>query len=142
MNIILQNYKNFINDLIKTYFTDKIDNIINNFDESRSINNYINLLSSFDYNMSKFMCNALINILEELDKNYCKPLERKRIKRFILFVFFGVYYLISKRYYNLILFFYIISFSKIYCTCAVFTFFSKYSINFLSIQFTLKNIKP
>ena len=78
MNIILQNYKNLINDLIKTYFTDKIDNIINNFDENGNIDNYINLLSSFDYNMSKFMCNALKNILEEIDKNYCKSIERKR----------------------------------------------------------------
>ena len=78
MNIILQNYKNLINELIKTYFTDKIDDIINNFDESGNINNYINLLSSFDNNMSLFMCNALINLLEEIDKNYCKSLERKR----------------------------------------------------------------
>ena len=78
MNIILQNYKNLINELIKTYFTDKIDDIINNFDESGNINNYINLLSSFDNNMSLFMCNALKNLLEEIDKNYCKSLERKR----------------------------------------------------------------
>ena len=78
MNIILQNYKNLINNLIKTYFTDKIDNIISTFDESGSINNYVNLLSTFDYNMSKFMCNALKNILEEFDKNYCNSLERKR----------------------------------------------------------------
>ena len=59
MNIILQNYKNLINELIKNYFTDKIDDIVNNFDMNDNINNYINLLSSFDYNMSKFMCNAL-----------------------------------------------------------------------------------
>lgn len=78
MNIILQNYKNLINELIKTYFIEKIDNLIVNFDENGNINNYINLLSSFDNNMSKFMCNALKNLLEEMDKNYCMSLERKR----------------------------------------------------------------
>ena len=78
MNIILQKYKNLINELIKSYFTDKIDIIINNFDENGNINNYINLLSSFDNNMSIFMCNSLKNLLEEIDKNYCKSLERKR----------------------------------------------------------------
>lgn len=78
MNIILQNYKNLINELIKTYFIDKIDNIMKDFDVNSNINNYINLLSSFDNNMSIFMCDALKNLLEELDKNYCKSLERKR----------------------------------------------------------------
>ena len=69
MNIILQKYKNLINELIKSYFTNKIDIIINNFDENGNINNYINLLSSFDNNMSIFMCNSLKNLLEEIDKN-------------------------------------------------------------------------
>ncbi|MBQ3475036.1 MAG: UPF0236 family protein [Bacilli bacterium] len=78
MNIILQNYKNLITELIKNYFIEKIDNIIVDFDDNGNINNYINLLSSFDNNMSKFMCYALKNLLEEIDKNYCKSLERKR----------------------------------------------------------------
>ena len=59
MNIILQNYKDLIQYLIKTYFYDKINSIINNFDSSGNINNYINLLSSFDNNISLFLCNTL-----------------------------------------------------------------------------------
>jgi len=78
MNIILYNYQNLINDLMKKYFIDKIQTIIDTFDSSGNINNYINLLSSFDLNMSKFMCEALKNIIEEIDRNYCISYERKR----------------------------------------------------------------
>lgn len=78
MNIILQNYKNLINNLIKTYFIDKIDDVISKFNPSGNVNNYINLLSSLDNNMADFMRISLKNILEELDRNYCISLERKR----------------------------------------------------------------
>ena len=78
MNIILQNYKNLIQELIKTHFSNKIYNVINNFNSSGDINNYINLLSSFDNNMSLFLCEALKDLLEKLDYNYCKSIERKR----------------------------------------------------------------
>lgn len=78
MNIILQNYKNLIENLIKKYFSDKIDSIISNFNGINNINNYINLLSFFDDNMSKFICDSLVNLLEELDKSFCNSLERKR----------------------------------------------------------------
>jgi hypothetical protein len=78
MNIILQNYKNLINNLIKTYFIDKIDDVIGKFNPSGNVNNYIDLLSSLDNNMADFMCISLKNILEELDRNYCISLERRR----------------------------------------------------------------
>ena len=77
MNIILQNYKNLINNLINDYFSNKIDSIIDNFN-GFSVNNYINLLSSFDNNMSSFLCSALINLLEEFDKSFSNSSERKR----------------------------------------------------------------
>lgn len=78
MNIILQNYKNLINNLIKTYFIDKIDDVISKFNPSGNVNNYIDLLSSLDSNMADFMRISLKNILEELDRNYCISLERRR----------------------------------------------------------------
>ena len=78
MNIILQNYKNLINNLIKTYFIDKIDDVISKFNPSGNVDNYIDLLSSLDNNMADFMRISLKNILEELDRNYCISLERRR----------------------------------------------------------------
>lgn len=78
MNIILQNYKNLIQDLIKTYFYDKIEVVISNLNETNNINNYINLLSSFDTNISKFLCISLKNLLEQLDESFCNSQERKR----------------------------------------------------------------
>lgn len=78
MNIILQNYKNLINNLIKTYFIDKIDDVISKFNPSGNVNNYIDLLSSLDSNMADFMRISLKNLLEELDHSYCISLERKR----------------------------------------------------------------
>ncbi len=78
MNIILQNYKKIIEKLMKTYFIDKVDNIINQIGDINNVNNYINILSSFDKNMSDFMCNCLINLFEEMDKNFCNSIERKR----------------------------------------------------------------
>ena len=77
MNIILQNYNDLINNLIKDYFSNKIQKIINNFN-TYNINNYINLLSSFDDNMNNFICSSLKSIFEEIDRQYCNSLERKR----------------------------------------------------------------
>lgn len=77
MNIILQNYNNLINNLIKNYFSNKIEKVISNFN-NYSINNYINLLSSLDNDMNSFICNYLKYIFEEIDRCYCNSLERKR----------------------------------------------------------------
>ena len=76
MNIILQNYNNLINKLIKDYFFNKIDRIINIF-EFFSINNYINLISSFDECMNDFIKCAFVNLIRKLDKNYMNSIERK-----------------------------------------------------------------
>lgn len=77
MAIILQNYKNLIQNIFKTHFIDNIDSIINNFDSINNVNNYIKLLSSYD----NFMCNtlreSLIKILEELDYSFRISKERK-----------------------------------------------------------------
>ena len=78
MNIILQNYKNLINNLIKTYFIDKIDDVISKFNPSGNVNNYIDLLSSLDNNMADFMRISLKNLLEELDRSYCLYIERRK----------------------------------------------------------------
>ena len=98
MNIILQNYTNLINNLIKNYFLNKMEKVIANFN-NYNINNYINLLSSLDDNMNLFLCNSLKFILEELDRCYCNSLERKRkyhikykTKRTILTIFGEVSY--------------------------------------------------
>lgn len=98
MNIILQNYNNLINKLIKDYFSNKIERIISEFD-NYSINNYINLISSLDDSMNSFMCNSLKYILEEIDRCYCNSLERKRkyhikykTKRTILTIFGEITY--------------------------------------------------
>ena len=47
MNIILQNYENLITNLIKDYFSNKIEKVISNFN-NYSIYNYIDLISSID----------------------------------------------------------------------------------------------
>ena len=65
MNIILQNYINKLNNILK-YF--------NGF----SINNYINVISNFDLNMNEFICNAIVDLINELDRQYCISIERKR----------------------------------------------------------------
>lgn len=77
MTIILQNYKNLILNIIKNTFINNIDSIINKFDGLNNINNYLSLISSFDESMCSIIRNSLINLLEELDKNYSKSVERK-----------------------------------------------------------------
>ena len=98
MNIILQNYNNLINKLIKEYFSNKIDRIVNNFDLF-SINNYINLISSFDECMNNFIKCAFVNLIRKLDKNYMNSIERKKkyhikykTKRTILTIFGEITY--------------------------------------------------
>ena len=73
MNIILQNYKNLINNLIKTYFIDKIDDVISKFNPIGNVNNYIDLLSFLDNNMADFMRISLKNLLD-----YCLSIERRK----------------------------------------------------------------
>ena len=77
MSIILQNYKNLIQNIFKSTFIDNIDNIINDFEGINNINNYINLISSFDNFMCNYLRNSLIKLLEELDRNYLYSSERK-----------------------------------------------------------------
>jgi len=77
MNIILQTYKNLIQNIFKLTFIDNIDNIINNFEGLNNIDNYINLISSFDNFMCNYLCKSLIKLLEELDKSYLYSQERK-----------------------------------------------------------------
>lgn len=77
MTIILQKYKNLINNLIKEYFSDRVDEIINSFVDY-DIHNYINLISSFDTNMCDFIRASLVNLIEQLDRSYLDSIERKR----------------------------------------------------------------
>lgn len=76
MNIILQNYKNLLNNLLKEVFINKIDDIFNNVNDY-SINNYINIISNFDSNLNVFLCKALKELFEQLDKVYKNSFERK-----------------------------------------------------------------
>lgn len=98
MTIILQKYKNLINNLMKEYFSDKIDEIIDSF-HNFDINNYINLISSFDTNMCEFIKSSLVNLIEQLDQSYLDSHERKRkyhikshSKRTILTIFGEITY--------------------------------------------------
>ena len=98
MNIILQNYNNLINILIKDCFYDKIRTIVDSF-ENFSINNYINLISSFDESINDFIRKAFIDLITELDKSYMNSIERKRkyhikykTKRTILTIFGEITY--------------------------------------------------
>ena len=77
MTIILQNYKKLILNIIKNTFINNIDSIINKFDGLNNINNYLSLISSFDESLCSIIRNSLITLLEELDINYSKSIERK-----------------------------------------------------------------
>lgn len=105
MSIILHNYKNLILNIIKNTFINKINSIIDNFDELNNINNYLSLVSSFDESMCLVIRNSLISLLEELDKSYLKSPERKskyhiksRHSRTILTIFGEITY--SRTFYS------------------------------------------
>lgn len=77
MNIILQNYKMLITKIINDTLIKSIEASLKNFNEF-SIDNYINLLSSFDNSLCECFKHAFINLINFLDSNYCSSLERKR----------------------------------------------------------------
>ena len=98
MNIILQNYNNLITNLIKDYYSNKIERIISNFN-TFNVFNYINLISSMDNFMNSFMCSSIKYFFEEIDRCFCNSIERKRkyhikykAKRTILTIFGEVTY--------------------------------------------------
>ena len=77
MNIILHNYENLINNLIKKNLSKRIELALSHSNDF-SINNYINLLSSLEQELNKLIKDAFIMFIKELDNNYKHSLERKR----------------------------------------------------------------
>ena len=77
MKIILHNYENLINNLIKKNLSKRIELALSHSNDF-SINNYINLLSSLEQELNKFIKDAFIMFIKELDNNYKHSLERKR----------------------------------------------------------------
>ena len=77
MTIILQNYKNLIDKIIKDTIINNIDTATSSF-EGYSIKNYINLLSSFDISLCNSFKEAFTCLIKELDTSYCNSIERKR----------------------------------------------------------------
>lgn len=78
MNIILQNYKQLIENIIKNCILNKIDNAIKDFNGINNINNYISLISNFDEALCNCFKEAFIKLIEEIDISYCNSVERKR----------------------------------------------------------------
>lgn len=78
MNIILQNYKILIENILKNLLLNKVDSIIKGFNGLNNINNYISLISSFDEALCTSFREAFIKLIEEIDSNYCKSIDRKR----------------------------------------------------------------
>jgi hypothetical protein len=78
MNIILQNYKQLIENIIKNCILNKIDNAIKDFNGINNINNYISLISNFDEALCNCFKEAFIKLIEEIDMSYCNSVERKR----------------------------------------------------------------
>lgn len=64
MNIILQNYKNLITNLIKELFINKIDSFIDNSNHY-SIDNYVELISNFDNNMNIVITKSISALFED-----------------------------------------------------------------------------
>ena len=77
MNIILHNYQNLINNLIKNCLAKRFDLILSHFNDF-SINNYINLLSSLELELNLLIKDSFVLFIKELDDNYKHSLERKR----------------------------------------------------------------
>lgn len=75
MNIILQNYKNLITNLIIKHFNNNLEALLKDLD-GFSINNYLSIISNFDSNMNSFICESLVELINELDSNFSKSKER------------------------------------------------------------------
>lgn len=78
MNIILQNYRNLIENIIKDIFLTKVDTFLKGLNGVNNINNYISLISSFDEALCSSFREAFVKLLEEIDFNYRKSIEKKR----------------------------------------------------------------
>lgn len=78
MNIILQNYKKLIEDIIKDILSNKVDTFLKDFSGINNVNNYISLISSFDDALCSCFREAFIKLIDEIDSCYRKSLDRKR----------------------------------------------------------------
>lgn len=78
MNIILQNYKNLIENILKNIILNKVDTVLKEFNGLNNVSNYISLISSFDDALCSSFREAFIKLIEELDSNYRKSIERKK----------------------------------------------------------------
>lgn len=76
MNIILQNYKNLIEKIIKDSIISNVNSVLSNFN-GYNINNYIELLSSFDKAFCDSFKLSFIALISELDNAYRNTKERK-----------------------------------------------------------------
>lgn len=76
MNIILQNYKNLIEKIIKDSIISNVNSALSNFN-GYNINNYIELLSSFDKALCDSFKISFIALISELDNAYRNTKERK-----------------------------------------------------------------
>lgn len=93
MNIILQNYTNLIEKLIKNTILNNINDSLSYF-QGFNINNYINVIHTFDNSLCECFKQSFVELLNEIDINYCKSQERKskyhikdHCKRTILTIF-------------------------------------------------------
>jgi len=78
MNIILQNYKKLIDNIIKDILSNKVDTFLKDFSGINNVNNYISLISSFDDALCSCFREAFIKLIDEIDSCYRKSLDRKR----------------------------------------------------------------
>lgn len=77
MNIILQNYTKLIEEVFKNCLINNLDYYFSNKTDF-NVSSYINLLTTFDTTLCSCFKDALIGLLEEIDKIYCNSIERKR----------------------------------------------------------------
>lgn len=75
MTIVSQNYNNMIKNLIINEISKATINITMN--SINNVNNYINLIKSFDEIVNKGIILAIKSYLEDLDYNYTNSIERK-----------------------------------------------------------------
>lgn len=76
MNIILHNYKNLIEKAIKDTILNKLNDTLSCFQDF-NINNYINIISTLDKSLCECFKHSFVELLHEIDINYCKSQERK-----------------------------------------------------------------